>query len=181
MLFSDSWKECEESISDKIIIDILKIINFNKKQSIRNNLCIKYISICDSDKTYRYIIFVPFVEYSDLYYENNYPYIFMKVVKIHVSDDFMKWLFYTTRATKTPVIIGKLDTELSGAWNICNGDSNITWKTEAEQELTTFERWLYERPKINSDFKIYLKNPMLSKVPFPITEQNFVIAFNNEL
>lgn len=180
MLFSDDWKNTEDSISDKIIKDTFDIINFNKN-NLQNQLCIKYISICDYDKTERYIIFVPFTEYSEIYYENNFPYLFIKLYKISVSDDFMKWLFYTSRANKIPVIIGKIDQQLSGAWNICHGDKNLTWNCLDEIELINFERWLYEKSLINPNFKIYIRNPIISKVPFPLTEQNFEIIFNKKI
>lgn len=179
MLFSDSWKNEEDIISDKIIADTVNIINFNKDLAIQNQLCIKYISICDYDKTYRYIIFIPFAEFSKIQKNNiDFPYIFIKDFKINVSKDFMQWLFYITRANKTPVVIGKIDDKLSGSWYIFHGDPRITWNICNEMDLTSFERWLYERTLTNSEFKIFIKNPMISKVPFPINDQNLSLTLN---
>lgn len=194
MLFSDHWKAVEDAVSDKIIKDTCDIINFNKTLKL-NEICIHYISVhngSDSNCTSRYMIFVPFGEYSKMYYENNFPYLFIKVFKISVSEDFMKWIFYTTRANKIPVIIGKVNSEISGAWELCHGDKNIVTSTNINtntsttanlnvneiEEQTSFLGWLYERHPIDPNFKLCIKNPMISQVPFPITEQNFVITFN---
>lgn len=187
MLFSDHWKAVEDTISDKIIKDTCDIINFNKTLKL-NEICIHYIAVHNGDNinaTSRYIIFVPFGEYSKMYYENNFPYLFIKIFKISVSEDFMKWIFYTTRANKTQVVIGKVNSEISGAWELCHGDKNIVVSTNANtnisseiEEPTSFLGWLYERHPIDPNFKLCIKNPMISQVPFPITEQNFVISFN---
>lgn len=178
MIFSDDWKKEEDVLSEKLINDTLNIINFNKSISTQNTMCIQYISICDNYQTFRYMVFVPFIEYSKLHYENNFPYLFIKIFKFTASDDFMKWFFYTTRANKIPVVIGKIDDKLSGAWSVCHGDQRISWNIFDDVELITFDRWLYEQSSIDPEFKLYIKNPMLSKVPFPIPEQNFILSFN---
>ena len=187
MLFSDHWKSIEDSISDKIIKDTCDIINFNKTLKL-NEICIHYIAVHNGDNlTSRYLIFVPFGEYK-MYYENNFPYLFVKVFKIYVCEDFMKWIFYTIQANKIPIVIGKVNSEISGAWDLCHGDKNINVNTTnvhtnknntIEEQSISFLEWLYERPLIDNDFKLYIKNPMISQVPFPITEQNFIITFNN--
>lgn len=184
MLFSETWKLEEDNISEKIIKDTIDIINFDKRVNIQNQLCIKYISVYDENKTFRYLIFIPFIELTELnnnYEEyNKFPYIFIKNFKSVVSDDFMKWIFFTTRANKIPVIIGKIDCDISGAWNICYGDKRISYTQlnnyEEEFDIISFDRWLFEKKTIDKNFKILIKNPLISKLPF-IQEQNILICF----